>query len=461
MRKSGKQILLMILAAVLILQPSWKVLAEEVQTDQNVSEEAEMTEEEKQAAEEKEKQESYETVPDTNVIKDWPQGPNIYGASAIVIDMDSGAVLYEKRADEKQYPASITKLLTTLVALENGELADEIIFSEDSISFLEYGDASIGMTPGEILTLEEALYGVLLASANEVSYAVAENIGQKMGGGYAAFIQKMNDRSIELGCTRSHWVNANGLHDEEHYTTAHDMALIASAVYKKEVFQTIMQSLSYTIPPTNLMEEERVLWQNHKMLWPENYYYYAYCTGGKTGYTDQAKTTLVTMADNGSMRLAAVVLHDYGVSVYDDTRAMLDYAFENFTRLPLTVEENTELKKNIGSFKDNAYVTVPLGVTLSDLESEITIMDEKDRTGFVTYTYKGENVGNAHVQLTKEYMTSQGSEQDIKIEQKESEEKKSPEAGDSDRNIKAIVSIGIASILLALILMIGMKYRKI
>ena len=231
MRKSGKQILLMILAIVLILQPSWKVMAEEALTD-TVSE-TEMTEEEKQAAEKKEKQESYEVVPDTNTFEKWPQGPNVYGASAVVMDMDSKAVLYGKKIDERHYPASITKLLTTLVALENGELTDAITFSEDSVSFLEYGDASIGMTPGEILTLDEALYGILLASANEVSYAVAENIGQKMGGGYSAFIQEMNERAVELGCTGSHWVNANGLHDEEHYTTAHDMALIASEVYKQ------------------------------------------------------------------------------------------------------------------------------------------------------------------------------------------------------------------------------------
>ena len=123
-----------------------------------------MTEEEKQAAEEKEKQESYEVVPDTNTFEKWPQGPNVYGASAVVMDMDSKAVLYGKKIDERHYPASITKLLTTLVALENGELTDTITFSEDSVSFLEYGDASIGMTPGEILTLDEALYGILLAS---------------------------------------------------------------------------------------------------------------------------------------------------------------------------------------------------------------------------------------------------------------------------------------------------------
>lgn len=459
MRKSGKQILLMILAIVLILQPSWKVMAEEALTD-TVSE-TEMTEEEKQAAEKKEKQESYEVVPDTNTFEKWPQGPNVYGASAVVMDMDSKAVLYGKKIDERHYPASITKLLTTLVALENGELTDAITFSEDSVSFLEYGDASIGMTPGEILTLDEALYGILLASANEVSYAVAENIGQKMGGGYSAFIQEMNERAVELGCTGSHWVNANGLHDEEHYTTAHDMALIASEVYKQEEFQNVMGTLSYTIPPTNLMNEERIVYQNHKMLWPENYYYYAYCTGGKTGYTDQAKTTLVTMADNGTMRLAAVVLYDYGVAAYDDTRAALDYAFENFNRISLNNQISTTGSEEIEFFSEEAYVTVPNGVTFSELEQEITLLDEETREGIAAYTYHGQNVGSAGVILTKKYIESQKEEnKNIKIAQKEKKEDTSKKTKSSSI-ARIAVSVGIAVVVLCIVWILIVKYRQV
>lgn len=152
-------------------------------------------------------QASYDTVPDTDNIQGWPQGPRVYGNSAIVMDMDSGAVLYAKKPDERHYPASITKLLTALVALENSKTDDEVYFSEDSVSFLEPGDASIGMTPGEILSMNDALYGMLLASANEVSYAIAESVGKLMGGDYNTFIQAMNDRAAELGCTGSHWMN--------------------------------------------------------------------------------------------------------------------------------------------------------------------------------------------------------------------------------------------------------------
>ena len=349
-------------------------------------------------------QAAYDIVPDTNNIRGWPQGPHVYGNSAVVVDMDSGAVLYGKKADERHYPASITKLMTALVALENSEPDDEVLFSQDSVSFLEYGDASIGMTPGEILSMNDAMYGMLLASANEVSYAIAESVGKLMGGDYNTFLQAMNDRAEELGCTDSHWMNANGLHNDQHYTTAHDMARIASAVYQFEGFRTVTQTLNYTIGPTNLVGESRTFQQNHKMLWPGNPNYYEYCTGGKTGYTDQSRTTLVTMADNGNMRLVAVLLQDDG-DVYADTRAMFDYVYSNFSKVQLKGQQKAE---GISSYEDDAaYVVLPAGIDFSSLDSGITITDKKEGTGKVTYFYEGQDVGSADVVLTPEYVKEQ------------------------------------------------------
>ena len=349
-------------------------------------------------------QAAYDILPDTNNIRGWPQGPHVYGNSAVVVDMDSGAVLYGKKADERHYPASITKLMTALVALENSEPDDEVLFSQDSVSFLEYGDASIGMTPGEILSMNDAMYGMLLASANEVSYAIAESVGKLMGGDYNTFLQAMNDRAEELGCTDSHWMNANGLHNDQHYTTAHDMARIASAVYQFEEFRTVTQTLNYTIGPTNLVGESRTFQQNHKMLWPGNPNYYEYCTGGKTGYTDQSRTTLVTMADNGNMRLVAVLLQDDG-DVYADTRAMFDYVYSNFSKVQLKGQPKAE---GISSYEDDAaYVVLPAGIDFSSLDSEITITDKKEGTGKITYFYEGQDVGSADVVLTPEYVKEQ------------------------------------------------------
>ena len=402
-------------------------------------------------------QAAYDIVPDTNNIRGWPQGPHVYGNSALVVDMDSGAVLYGKKADERHYPASITKLMTALVALENSEPDDEVLFSQDSVSFLEYGDASIGMTPGEILSMNDAMYGMLLASANEVSYAIAESVGKLMGGDYNTFLQAMNDRAEELGCTDSHWMNANGLHNDQHYTTAHDMARIASAVYQFEGFRTVTQTLNYTIGPTNLVGESRTFQQNHKMLWPGNPNYYEYCTGGKTGYTDQSRTTLVTMADNGNMRLVAVLLQDDG-DVYADTRAMFDYVYSNFSKVQLKGQQKAE---GISSYEDDAaYVVLPAGIDFSSLDSEITITDKKEGTGKVTYFYEGQDVGSADVVLTPEYVKEQtGYDITPRITKKGSAQADTPkeEAGLS-LPVKILIGAGAAVVVLFLIFCAVVRY---
>ncbi len=384
----GKKVLTGVLAAAVFLAcPGLTAFAEEGQeapaAEGIEASASEKTPEELAAEEDARRNAIYETVPDSNNLPGWPEGPKVHAASAIVVDMESGAVLYAKSAEEQHFPASITKLMTTLVALETGEPDDTVTFTEDSISFLEPGDASIGMLAGEQLSLNDALHAVLLASANEVSYAVAENMGIKMGGTYQTFIDRMNERAVELGCTGSHWVNANGLHDDEHYTTAHDMARIASAVYQYEPFRHFMEALEYTIGPTNLMNEPRTCWQNHKMLWPENEYYYEFCRGGKTGYTDQSGTTLVTMADNGQMHLAAVVMADYGVQAYEDTRAMLDYAFGNFTKVTIADKETSS---DIEAFQDEgAYVVLPAGVDFTQLECQISTAAEPEEVRDISF----------------------------------------------------------------------------
>ena len=397
MRTVLKRMTTVMLLLIMIMLPVSEAYAEpqEGQSADNTAQETELSDFEKQ------KKASYDTVPETNNIEGWPEGPKVYGNSAIVMDMNSGAILYGKKIDEQRYPASITKLLTVLIALENSSLDDEVLFSQESIDILRSDYASIGMRPGEILSMEDALYATMLASANEVAYAVGENVGKLMGGDYNTFIQAMNDRSKELGCTGSNWTNANGLHDDQHYTTAHDMALITSALYQHEEFRTIAQTLNYTIGPTNLVNEDRVFQQHHKMLWTGNSNYYEYATGGKTGYTDESRTTLVTTADNGTLQLAAVVLQDDG-DVYADTRAMLDYGFNNFSKVLLSGEEKPE---EIRSYADNdSYVLLPDGITFDSLDHEITVEDEKQASGRITFFYNGQNVGSADVVLTPEYV---------------------------------------------------------
>ncbi|MEE1341861.1 MAG: serine hydrolase, partial [Lachnospiraceae bacterium] len=159
--------------------------------------------------------------------------PSVYADSAILMDANTGAVLYSKRIHKKQYPASITKIMTTLLALENLSPTDTVTFSRNAVYSIEPGSSSIGIDEGEELTVEQCLYGIMLASANEVSNAIAEQVA----GDNASFANMMNEKSTELGCVNTHFTNPHGLHDKEHYTTAYDMALIAKEAYQNEEYK--------------------------------------------------------------------------------------------------------------------------------------------------------------------------------------------------------------------------------
>lgn len=407
-----------------------ETVTQEVQTD--TEGENSKTPEEK-AAEEKER--IYQQEPESNMLTNWPKGPLVHAASAVVVDIDSGAVLYAKHPQTQHYPASITKLLTVLVALENSELTDTVTISQASVDFLAYDDAHIGMKPGEKISMKDALHAVLLASANEVSYAVAETVGTKIGGDYHTFIEAMNTRAKELGCTGSHWVNANGLHEENHSTTAWDMARIASEVYKKQEFREMMSPLEYIIGHTEMTKENRVFQQNHKMLWPNSEYYYEYCKGGKTGYTDQAKTTLVTMADNGKMRLAAVVLGDNGTEAYTDTRAMFDYVFENFEKKTVTKADMPE--EVTGVITEQPFVVLPEGLDLSQTELKVEqIPGEAQNVGMLTFWYEEQFVGQVKAEVNVMKFNEARAEE-LKKEKEAQEAKKAKEV-----QSRQMVSIG-------------------
>ena len=436
-KRYGTLCLSAILAAAFVLTPAVKIFAEEGDTA---------------ADRETQRQTCYAEPTDSNGLTNWPQGPAVYADSAIVMDMNSGAILYGKQIDKQHYPASITKLLTTLVALDHAKLTDKVEFSQDSISFLQYGDAHIGMRAGEELTLEDSLYAVLLASANEVSYAVAESVGKQMGGDYNTFIEAMNEESDALGCTGSHWTNANGLHDEQHYTTAHDMALIGAAVYQKEAFRTIAQSLTHQIPPTNLVNEVRTVNQKHKMLWPQNDNYYEYCKGGKTGYTDQARTTLVTMADNGDMQLVAVVLYDFGNDAYIDTRAMFDYAYSNFSKISL---KDQKLPEGVKSYEDeDAYIVLPKSAQFSDVKAEVKEDSNKDGSGTVTFTYKGQEVGSVKAAIEKTEESSAA------VLGKKKDKTTSTVVTGISKFMKIVIGVVIAVVILLIIIVVLANYRK-
>lgn len=264
----------------------------------------------------------YEAV-QTDALANWPQGPAIYAESGILVDLDTQEILYSKNIDKQLYPASITKVMTTLVAIESSSPEEPVTFSQHALDSIEWDSSNIGCRLNETLTMEQCWYAMMLNSANEVCCGVAEHIS----GSIEAFVEKMNQKAVELGCTNTHFSNPNGLPDETHYTTAHDMALIANAAYQNETFRQVFSTRQYEIPPTPQYTETRYLYNHHKMMQPDTEYYYEGCLGGKTGYTETALNTLVTIASRNGKNLLCVTMRTQGRQVYTDTASLFDYGF--------------------------------------------------------------------------------------------------------------------------------------
>ncbi|MEA4815684.1 MAG: D-alanyl-D-alanine carboxypeptidase family protein [Lachnospiraceae bacterium] len=304
--------------------------------------------------------------------------------AAILIDATTGEILYEKNKDKKEYPASITKLMTMLLAMEYGKFDETIIFSEEAVFGIERNSSHIAIDVGEELSMNDAFYAIMLASANEVALGLAEHID----GSIEAFAEHMTKRAAELGCTNTHFVNSNGLHDENHYTTANDMALITKELIKYDKFREVAKTLYWEIPPTNLQTETRYLYAQHQMLKKQSLYYYEYALGGKTGFTNEAQNTLVTFAEKDGTTLIAVVLKEAGANAYIDSATLFNYGFENFKTVEAFNAQNFSDEIEITDIKDdepinagkafisadeNIYATVPADTLESDIKTEKSI----------------------------------------------------------------------------------------
>ena len=343
----------------------------------------------------------------------WPEGPAIASPSAIVMEVNTGTILYEKNSHEQHYPASITKILTTYLTLENCDLNEKVVFSEDAVYKNEGDTSHIWRDIGEEMTIEQCLYGVMLASANECAYEVAQYVGTKKGGDYSTFIDMMNEEAKSLGCTDTHFNNANGLPDEQHYTSAYDMALISCEAYKNEDFRIITGTETYTIPPTNKHDEPTYLSNHHNILhfYNTGKYVNEYCTGGKTGYTIAANSTLVTYAEKNGITLCVVVMNAQAPDHYTDTNTLIDYCFSNFNALSISDNEATVAEnamKDIGvlnsneffaTLDKNAYIVLPSTVQFSEATFELD-QNASDSIATLRYTYAGHNVGSVEIQAS-------------------------------------------------------------
>ncbi len=338
-----------------------------------------------------------------------PEAPIIQSDYAILVEAKSGTVLYEKNAYAKAEPASITKILTALLTVENCSLDETLTFSYRATHEILPGSSTIARTEGEIMTVEECLYGLLVASANEVAQGLAEHVS----GSLESFAALMTLRAAELGAVNSNFTNAHGLPDEDHYTCAYDMALITREALKYEALVTIMGTEKYQIPPTNKHDEITYLQMHHPLLTNGQNLKYPYAVAGKTGYTDQALNTLVTYAKQGSLDLISVVMHGDGLKTTgEDSIVLLNYGFQNFSCHSLSSAESVMQNADdsfLGSnllqlsFSGDAYCTLPKDLALTDLRTEVVLLGKdsgSDALATRIYYLGDQEVGRCNLKAT-------------------------------------------------------------
>ena len=323
----------------------------------------------------------------TNGIQGWPQASDISSTAAIVMETSTNTVLYSKNADQALYPASAVKVMTCLMALENSSLDDQVTMTATGVSGVTDGGANISAQLDEVFTMEQCLYAIMVASANDIALQVAEHIS----GSVEDFVAAMNTRAQELGCTNTVFTNPTGLPDENQHTTAHDMALIMEAAMANDTFRTIAQTTSYTIPATNVSGGDRVLTNNFTMINSSGDSYYEPCIGGKEGYTEASGSTLVCEASKNNMKLVCVVLNGASGVTDDEAIALLNYGFDNFT--PLTLPDDDFNRLSGGT------VIVPAGTGADALTTEDSSSD-----GQITrqYYFGGTPVGTAILEDVEE-----------------------------------------------------------
>ncbi len=344
-----------------------------------------------------------------------PSPPTVLADSAVLIDAKTGLVLFDKNMNKKQYPASITKVMTSLLACEYGKFDEVVTHSHEAVFGIERGSSHIGMVEGEQITLEQALYGMLLPSANEVCIAVSE----KLDGTLEDFVKHMNKKAKEIGAVNSNFMNPNGLPNENHYVTAYDMALIMKAAIQYDEFKKVIATATYQIPPTNKQTETRYLSNSNKLIqkWSPNYY--EYCVGGKTGFTDAAQHTLVAYGKKGDIELISVVLKDTKEGPYVDTKNLLEYGFG------LMTETNIFNSKNYASSTDviqkfendtidlgkldlvadhDVYSVLPRTADLSKIVTSVNLpkniispVEKNQKIGTINFSYDGTTLGSADI----------------------------------------------------------------
>lgn len=359
---------------------------------------------------------------ETNEYINWPTGPKIGAEAAILMEAETGSILYAKNIHAELYPASITKILTALIAYEKCDLNEMVTFSEDAIHSINWReDANMGINAGDSITMEQCLYGLLVGSANEVAYAIAEHICGE--GNLDEFSKLMNEKAVELGCKNSNFITPNGIHDDNHYTSAYDMALIGQAFFSNELLSKMSSTTNYQVPKTATQpRDDMIVWAKSKLL-PGKEYSYDSLIGTKTGYTTDARQTLISCARKNDLTLICVIIKEEAPSQFTDTIELFEYGFQNFYAASVVKNDTTYSidtsnffstdtdffgsSKSILEINPNDYIVLPINVDFSETTSELTYDNlESNEIARINYTFNNIPVGYASIVPVKDTIAS-------------------------------------------------------
>ena len=351
---------------------------------------------------------------------DWPSDTGIMAEAGIVMDMNSGAILYGQNIHLTYPPASITKILTALIVLENCSLDDTVTFSTTAVNQVEADSGNkISVVAGDQLSVEDCLDSMRLVSCNQAANALAEHTA----GSIPAFVDMMNEKLVELGCQESHFENPSGLNGDNQYVSAYDMALIAQAAYDNETMVEISSATTHKIAPTTQNPDGFTIRGEHRLCVTEDQsspYYYPEAVAGKTGYLIKAGNTLVTYAVKDNRRLVSVILKGQPRQYFVDGKALLEFGFRSFQNYTVAdyesryVTGNETINLDKGSFQasdlmidPDSVITLPNGASFEDADISLGALPEvspDNAVALLTYTYNDRVIGTAYL-LVKDGVT--------------------------------------------------------
>lgn len=350
---------------------------------------------------------------------------SVNAKAALIVETNTGKIIYEKDIYEQNYPASVTKILTAILTIENCELDDVVTVSQTAISHIPTGYVIAPLYIGEQITIKDLLYALMLKSANDAAYVLAEHVGGSVDG----FSEMMNKKAEELGCKNTHFVNPNGIHNQNHYTTAYDMYLISNYAMKNETFKEVVSTYEYTLSPTNKHPlKDRIMKNTNNFVNPKNVYYNKIINGIKTGTTKQAGNCLITdSSDNGLEFITVILGAQTANSKFSETKKMISFAYDNYALTKIhdkgDIIQNIEVKKATKKTKDlNLVISDDITamankkIKVDEIEPEIELIDDikapieqGQELGIIKYNvdgieYKAKLLAETEVELKTYYV---------------------------------------------------------